>query len=139
MKSSNATYLIWTLILLLATTAAFSQTDSHQAPPPSGGQAPSLADVAKNVVLGQLKKVDKTELTIAKPDGVEQAVTVDANTKFVGDHGDTITLADFRTGDQVAAVGTVKDRVFVAAQLAKLPPRPGMPPPPPPLPAPGSN
>jgi len=66
-------------------------------------------------------------------------VTVDANTKFVGDHGDTITLADFRTGDQVAAVGTVKDRVFVAAQLAKLPPRPGMPPPPPPLPAPGSN
>jgi hypothetical protein len=141
MKNSNSTYLIWSFILLVATTSAFCQTDSHQGPPPPpfGGQAPNLPDVAKNVVLGQLKKVEKTELTIAKPDGVEQRVAVDANTKFVGDHGAAITLADFKPGDQVAAIGTLKDGVFVAAQLAKVPSGPGAPPPPPTAPNQGSN
>jgi hypothetical protein len=86
-----------------------------------------------------LKKVEKTELTIAKPDGVEQSVAVDANTKFLGDHGQAITLADFKTGDQVAAVGTLKDRVFVAAQLAKVPSGPGAPPPAPTAPNQGNN
>ena len=128
-------------ILLVATTVAFSQTDSQQGPPPPpfGGQAPNLPDVAKNVVLGQLKKVEKTELTIAKPDGVEQRVAVDANTKFVGDHGAAITLADFKTGDQVAAIGTLKDGVFMATQLAKVPSGPGAPPPLPTAPNRGSN
>jgi hypothetical protein len=141
MKNSDSTCLIWTLILLVATTVAFCQTDSHQGPPPppSGAQAPNLPDVAKNVVIGQLKKIEKTQLTIGKPDGVEQPVSVDANTKFVGDHGDAITLADFKTGDQVAAIGTLKDGVFAAAQLAKVPSSPGAPPPPPPIPNRGSN
>jgi hypothetical protein len=59
---------------------------------------------------------------------VEQAVAVDANTKFVGEHGDAIKLADFKGGDKVAATGTIKDGVFVAAQLNKIPAGPGAPP-----------
>jgi hypothetical protein len=123
----------------MATTVAFSQTESQQGPPapPFGGQAPNFADLVKNVVVGQLKNVDKTKLTIAKPDGVEQAVAVDANTKFVGDHGDAISLADFKSGDHVAAMGAPKDGVFVATQLAKIPAGPGTPPPP--FPNRGSN
>jgi hypothetical protein len=141
MKSTSSNRLIGVVIFLVATTVAFSQTDSQQGPPqsPFGGQPPNLSDVAKNVVVGQLKNVEKTKLTIAKPDGVEQAIAVDANTKFVGDHGDAISLADFKTGDHIAATGALKEGVFVAAQLAKIPAGPGAPPPPPPFPNRGSN
>jgi hypothetical protein len=141
MKNKNSNSLIGIVIFLVAITVAFSQTDSQQGPPamPFGGQAPNLGDVAKNIVVGQLKNVEKTKLTIAKPDGVEQAVAVDANTKFVGDHGDAITLADYKTGDHVAATGTLKDGVFVAAQVAKIPAGPGTPPPPPPPPFPNRS
>ena len=140
MKKQQFCWLIWSFIWLVATTVAFSQTDSHQGPPPSpfGGQPPDLPALAKNVVLGQLKKVEKTKLTIAKPDGMEQPVAVDANTKFVGDQGNAISLADFKTGDHVAATGTLKDGVFVASQLAKIPAGPPKPPPPP-FPNQGSN
>jgi hypothetical protein len=86
-----------------------------------------------------LKNVEKTKLTIAKPDGVEQAVAVDANTKFVGFHGGAISLADFKAGDPVAAACALKEGIFVAAQLAKIPAGPGTPPPPPPFPNRGSN
>lgn len=141
MKSKNSNRLIGIVIFLVATTAAFSQTNSQQSPPamPFGGAAPNFSEVAKNVVVGQLKNVEKSKLTIAKPDGVEQAVVVDASTKFVGDHGDAISLADFKTGDHVAATGALKDGVFVAAQLVKIPAGPGTPPPPPPLPSRGGN
>lgn len=136
MKSISNSCLVGIFILLVATTVAFGQTDSQPGPPPApfGGQAPNLPDLAKNVLVGQLKNIEKTKLTIAKPDGVEQAAAVDANTKFVGDHGAAITLADFKTGDKVAATGTLKDGVFVVAQLAKVPSGPGTPPPLPPLP-----
>ena len=141
MKSTNSNRLIGIVIFLLATTVAFCQTGSQPGPPPApfGGQAPNLPDVVKNVVVGELKKLEKTNLTIAKPDGVEQLVAVDANTTFVGDGGAAIKLADFKTGDKVAATGTLKDGVFVAAQLAKMPSGAGAPPPLPPLPNPGSN
>ena len=132
MKSKNSSRLIGIVIFLVAAIVAFSQTESQQGPLlPFGGQPPNLSDIGKNVVVGQLKNVEKTKLTIAKPDGVEQAVAVDANTKFVGDHGDAISLAEFKTGDHVAATGALKDGVFVAAQLAKIPAGPGAPPPPP--------
>ena len=141
MKSKNSSRLIGIVILLVATTVTFSQTNSQPGLPPLpfGGQTPNLSDVAKNIVVGELKNLEKTKLTVAKPDGVEQAVAVDANTKFVGDHGDVISLADFKTGDHVAATGALKDGVFVAAQLAKIPAGPGTPPPPPPFPNRGSN
>lgn len=129
-KSTNGNPTIGIVIFLLTTTVAFCQTGSQPGPPPPpfGGQPP---EIPKSVVLGQLKNVEKTKLTIAKPDGVEQPVAVDANTKFVGEQGAAITLADFKTGDQVAAIGTLKDGVFTAAQLAKVPSGPGAPPPPP--------
>lgn len=141
MKSKNSNRSLGIVIFLVATTAAFSQTGSQQGPPapPFGGHAPNFSEVAKSVVVGQLKNVEKTKLTIGKSDGVEQSVAVDANTKFVGDHGEAITLADFKTGDQVAAVGTLKDGVFFAAHLAKLPSGSGAPPPSPPFPNRGSN
>lgn len=141
MRGNNSNYLLEIFILLVATTVAFSQTGPQQGPPapPFAGQASNVPDAGKNVVLGQLTKVEKTKLTLAKPDGMEQAVAVDANTKFIGDHGAAIMLADFKTGDKVAATGTLKDGVFLAAQLAKIPSPPGTPPPLPPLPNPGSN
>lgn len=136
MKNKNAHALIGCFLFLIATTVAFCQTPSQQGPLPApfGGQAPNLSDATKNVVVGQLKNVEKTKLTIAKPDGVEQAVAVDANTKFIGEQGAAISLVDFKTGDHVAATGALKDGVFVAAQLAKIPAGPGAPPPPPPFP-----
>ena len=135
MKNKNSSRLAGILILLIATTVAVCQTESQQGPPPMpfGGEPPNLADIGKNVVVGELKKIEKMKLTLTKPDGVEQAVAVDANTKFFGDHRDAIKLEDFKTGDKVAATGTLKDGVFVAAQLAKIPPAPE-PPPLPPLP-----
>ena len=141
MKSTSSKRLIGIIIFLVATTVAFSQTNAQQGPPqaPFGGQSPNLSDVAKNVVVGQLKTVDKAKLTIAKPDGVEQAVALDTNTKFVGDHGEAISLADFKTGDHVAATGALKDGIFVSAQLAKIPAGLGTPPPPPPFPNRGSD
>lgn len=141
MKSKNSSHVVGIFILFVATTVAFCQTSSQQGPPspPFGGQAPNLADVGKNVVVGEVKKLEKTKLTLAKPDGVEQAVAVDANTKFVGDHGEAITLADLKSGDKVAATGTVKDGVFVAAQLTKIPAGPGAPPALPQLPQPGQQ
>ena len=136
MKNKNAHALIGCFLFLIATMVAFCQTQPQQGPVPApfGGQAPNLPDVTKNVVVGQLKNVEKAKLTIAKPDGMEQAVAVDANTKFIGEQGGAISLADFKTGDHVAATGALKDGVFVAAQLAKIPAGPGAPPPPPPLP-----
>ena len=120
MKRRNTYSLIGIVILSVATTVAFSQTGSQQGPPspPFGGQAPNFSDIAKNVVVGELQKVEKTNLTIAKPGGAQQLVAVDANTKFVGDGGQAIKLTDFKAGDKVAATGTLKDGVFVAAQLA---------------------
>lgn len=141
MKSKNTSRLIGIVILLVAASVAFSQTESQPGPPalPFGGPPPNPSDIGKNVVVGQLKNVEKTKLTIDKPDGVEQAVAMDGNTKFVGDHGDAISLADFKTGDHVAATGTLKNGVFVAAQVAKLPTGPVTPPPSPPFPNRGSN
>lgn len=130
MKSKNSNHVVGIFIFLVATTMAFCQTSSQPGPPssPFGGQAPNLADAGKNVVFGEVKKLENTKLTIARPDGVEQAVAVDANTKFVGEDGDAIKLADFKSGDKVAATGIIKDGVFVAAQLNKIPAGPGAPP-----------
>jgi hypothetical protein len=141
MTNKNNYRLIGIFIFFVATTVAFSQTVSQQGAPPMpfGSQAPQLPDFTKNVIIGQLKNVEKTKLTLSRPDGVEQSVALDATTKFVGDHGDAITLADFKAGDKVAVTGTLKDGVLVAAQLAKVPSGPGTPPALPPLPNPGSN
>ena len=138
MKNKNTHALIGIFIFWVASILAFSQTDSQPAPRGTAthGQPPNVADAAKNVVVGELKTLETTKLTVARPDGVEQSVAVDANTKFVGDRGDTITLADFKPGDKVAAIGALKDGTFVAAQLAKLPSAPAAPPPLPPFPSP---
>ena len=104
---------------------------------PFDGQAPNLLDVAKNVVIGQLNNIEKKKFTIAKPDGAEQSVAVDANTKFVDDHGDAITLAGYKTGDHVAATGILKDGVFFGGSSSENPGRFGTPPPP--FPNRGSN
>jgi hypothetical protein len=107
MKSTSSNRLIGILIVLLAvllaTSVAFSQTGSQPGPPPAlfGGQAPNVPDVAKNVVVGELKKIEKTNLTVARPDGAEQLVAVDANTKFVGERGDAIKLPDFKPGTRL--------------------------------------
>lgn len=141
MTSKNCSGLVVSFTFLVATTIAVGQTQQPQGPssgPPFGGEAPNVGDVGKNVVIGELKKIEKTKLTISRPDGGEQSLTVDANTKFFGEHGEAITLADFKTGERVGAIGTLKDGVFLAAKLGKTP-SPSPPPPPPTPPNPSST
>jgi len=142
MKSKNCRGLVVGFTFLAATAVGLGQTQQPQGPPsgpPFGGEAPKLEDVGKNVVIGELKKLEKTKVTISRPDGVEQSITLDANTKFLGEHGEAITLADFKTGDRVGATGTLKDGVFLADKFAKAPSSLGAPPPPPAPPNPNSH
>ena len=116
--------------LLLAASTAFCQRDQCLGPSSGwpfdvqlsfGNDAPDPQDVGKNLVVGQLKTVEPMKLTVSRPDGVEQSVVVDVNTKYLGDHGNVVTLAAFRTGEPVAAIGTLENGEFVATKVLKVP------------------
>jgi hypothetical protein len=64
-------------------------------------------------------------LTIQRPDGVTQTISVDENTSFRKD-GESITLADLKPGDHVFGRGEIKNGVFVPAVLNLGQPRFGM-------------
>jgi len=92
--------------LWLTTAFSFSQT---------------AQDLGKTFIIGQLTKVEATKLTIHRPDGVDQTIAVDANTKFLDSNRNAITLADLKAGDRIAGVGALKDGVFVPTELRKAP------------------
>ena len=84
---------------------------------PSGfGQGGMPEALGKKFIAGEIKSIDGTHLTIARPDGQSQTITVDENTSFLKDR-ESITLADFKVGDHVFGPGEVKDGNFVPAKL----------------------
>lgn len=99
-----------------------------------GGPPPNPQDMGKTFIIGELKTIEDTKLTIRRPDGVDQTVQVDANTKFLDARGDTIKLTDLKPGEHISGIGAVKDGAVILTECRKAPDL-SAPPPPPPLPA----
>lgn len=73
-------------------------------------------NLGKTLIVGEVKSVEGTNLTILRPDGVTQTISVDENTSF-HKMRESVTLADIKPGDHVMGRGAVKDGVFVASNL----------------------
>jgi hypothetical protein len=89
-----------------------------------GGRQFNREDMGKKFIAGEVKAINETKLTIARPDGQNQEIEVDENTSFKKG-GESITLADIKVGDFVAGPGELKDNVFVAKELRAGRPRMG--------------
>jgi hypothetical protein len=73
-------------------------------------------NLGKTIIMGQITAVNGTQLTIQRPDGVSQNITVDENTSFRKDN-ESVTLTDLKVGDHVFGRGELKNNVFVPSQL----------------------
>jgi len=74
-------------------------------------------DWGKTFVAGQIKNINETTLTIARPDNQQTIhIEVDENTSFKKGQ-ESITLADIKPDDFVFGPGEVKNGVFVAREL----------------------
>jgi hypothetical protein len=74
-------------------------------------------DLGKTFIMGEVKAINETKLTIARPDGQSQDIEVDENTSFKKGN-ESITLPDIKAGDFVRGTGEVKNGVFVAKELS---------------------
>jgi uncharacterized protein DUF5666 len=85
-----------------------------------GGPGPMSAfnreDLGKKFIAGEVKAINETRLTIARPDGQSQDIEVDENTSFRRGQ-ESITLPEIKVGDFVRGPGELKENVFVARQL----------------------
>lgn len=92
-----------------------------------GGQGGNFREeMGKKFIVGQITAMNGTQLTIQRPDGVSQNITVDENTSFRKDN-ESVTLADLKVGDHVFGRGELKNDVFVPSQLNVGQPRFGGP------------
>src|SRR5215469_11542987 len=74
-------------------------------------------DWGKTFVAGQLKTINETTLTVARPDNQQSInVEVDENTSFKKGQ-ESITLADIKPNDFVFGPGELKNGVFAAKEL----------------------
>jgi hypothetical protein len=73
-------------------------------------------DLGKTLILGEVKAINETKLTIARPDGQSQDIEVDENTSFKKGN-ESITLPDIKAGDFVRGTGELKNGVFVTKEL----------------------
>jgi hypothetical protein len=73
-------------------------------------------DLGKRFIAGEVKAINETKLTIARPDGQTQDIQVDENTSFKK-AGESITLADIKAGDFVRGPGELKENIFFAKEL----------------------
>lgn len=81
-------------------------------------------DMGKKFIAGEVKAINETKLTIARPDGQTQDIEVDENTSFK--HGnESITFPDIKIGDFVRGPGDLKNNVFVPKELTVGRPRMG--------------
>jgi hypothetical protein len=77
-------------------------------------------------IAGEVKAIEETKLTIARPDGQTQTIEVDETTSFRDGKGESGTLADVKVGDRVMGGGEMKNGVFVPKTLRfGMPQRPG--------------
>ncbi len=84
---------------------------------PAGGPGPEFREaLGKHFIAGEVKAINGTQITVLRPDGVSQKITVDENTSFRKDQ-ESITLADIKVGDHVFGRGEVKKDVFIPADL----------------------
>jgi len=82
-----------------------------------GGGVQQLREgLGKRIIVGEIKAIKGTQLTILRVDGETQTIAVDENTSF-RKQGESITLADFKAGDHVFGRGELKNGTFVAAVL----------------------
>ncbi len=89
-----------------------------------GGGQFNREDLGKKFIAGEVKAINETKLTIARPDGQSQDIEVDENTSFKKG-GESVTLADIKIGDFIAGPGELKDNLFVAKELRVGRPRMG--------------
>jgi Domain of unknown function (DUF5666) len=73
-------------------------------------------DMGKKFIAGEVKAINETKLTIARPDGQTQEIEVDENTSFKKGT-ESITLPDIKVGDFVRGRGELKDSTFVPKEL----------------------
>jgi hypothetical protein len=86
---------------------------------PGGGRGPggfNREDLGKKFIVGEVKAINETKLTIARPDGQSQEIEVDENTSFKKGN-ESITLPDIKAGDFVRGQGELKNGVFVPKEL----------------------
>ena len=76
----------------------------------------SPEDMGKKFLIGQVKAIHETKLTIARRDGQTQEVEVDENTSFKKDN-QSVTLPDIKVGDFIYGRGEVKNNIFVPKEL----------------------
>jgi len=68
-------------------------------------------------IAGEVKSIDETKITVARPDGQSQTIEVDETTSFQTGKGESGTLADLKVGDRVMGRGEMKNGVFVPQTL----------------------
>ncbi|HZD92739.1 MAG TPA: DUF5666 domain-containing protein [Candidatus Sulfotelmatobacter sp.] len=73
-------------------------------------------DLGKKFIIGEVKAINETKLTISRPDGHTQDIEVDENTSFKKGT-ESITLPDIKIGDFVRGRGELKENVFVPKEL----------------------
>ena len=73
-------------------------------------------DMGKKFIIGEVKAINETRLTIARPDGQTQEIEVDENTSFKKDN-QSITLPDIKIGDFVRGRGELKGSTFIPKEL----------------------
>src|SRR5260370_22443739 len=73
-------------------------------------------DLGKKFIAGEVKAINETKLTIARPDSQTQDIEVDENTSFKRGN-ESITLPDIKIGDFVRGPGELKNSVFVPKEL----------------------
>lgn len=83
---------------------------------PAGQQAFNPEDMGKKFIAGEVKAINETRLTIARPDGQNQDIEVDENTSFKR-RNESITLADIKVGDFIRGPGELKNNIFTAKEL----------------------
>jgi exosome complex RNA-binding protein Csl4 len=96
---------------------------------PAGGKGSYAAggfkpeEMGSKYILGTVKAIDKTRLTIARTDGKSQEIEVDGNTTFRRSQ-QSITFPEIKVGDFVMGRGELKNNIFVPRTLNVGPPQP---------------
>jgi hypothetical protein len=100
-----------------AADGSWNATFVASRPAGAGGSQMMMSEgLGKVFIVGKVKEINGTKLTIERPDKESQIIEVDENTSFKK-QSESITLADIKPGDSVFGRGAVKDGVFVPTIL----------------------
>jgi hypothetical protein len=86
--------------------------------------APAQID-RPNVVVGQVKSISGTTLTIERGQGPQLQVVTDAQTRFHAKDNVAVTFADIQVGDQITARGRWQNGQLLAKDVLLMPDRAG--------------